>query len=86
MNSSEMNLGDFGVTLLGRSGMRYREGPKTVFVDGEILSGAFDFVIYKSSIQAWEASKELISESERDRIVANIKNVCSNHGLKLDVE
>ncbi len=86
MSSSEMTIGDCGVTLLGRSGMRYREGSKTVFVDGEILNGPFDFVIYKSSIRTWEALHEPISEADQAKIIESIKGICKHHGLTLDIE
>lgn len=75
-----------GVTILGRSGMRYREGSETVFVDGEMLTGAFDFVVYVNSIKAWEGSHRPISDAERQRIVANIQTACRQNGVRLDVE
>src|SRR5262245_48559403 len=57
-----------------RAGLHYREGDRTVFVDGEMLAaGEFDFVIYTSSICAWEESREPISDAERERIIANIQ-------------
>jgi hypothetical protein len=75
-----------GVTVLGRAGLRYREGSRTIFVDGEMLTGKYDFVIYSSSIQAWEGSKEPISEDERRRIVANVQAAFQQNGLAADVE
>jgi len=86
MNASELTIGDCGVTLLGRSGMRYREGSKTIFVDGEMLTGPVDFVIYKNSICEWEALHETISEAEQGRIIENIRRICRHHRLTLDVE
>ena len=82
---SEMIGPDCGVTILGRSGMRYREGSDTVFVDGEMLTGAFDFVVYASSINEWEGSHRPISDSEREAIIKKIQSTCSQNGVRIDV-
>jgi hypothetical protein len=84
--SNEMISAGCGVTILGRSGLRYREGSKTLLVDGEMLTGSFDFVIYANSIKTWEGTGEAISDAERQRIVASIRSVLQQNGLALDVE
>jgi hypothetical protein len=84
--SKEMIGAGCSVTILGRSGLRYQEGSKSLFVDGEMLAGAVDFVIYINSIRAWEGSNEAISDDERQRIIANIKSVFQQNGLAVDVE
>lgn len=84
--SKEMNGPGCGVTVLGRAGLRYREGARSIFVDGEMLTGKFDFVIYASSIRAWEGDAQVIADDERRRIVANIQATFQQNGLALDVE
>jgi hypothetical protein len=81
----EMTNGTCGVTILGRSGIRYREGTRTLFVDGEIQTGASDFIIYTSSIQIWNDDKQPISDAEKERIIANIEAVFQLQGLSLSV-
>jgi hypothetical protein len=83
--AQEMTLSDFRVTILGRSGLRYRHGTKTVFIDGEMLTGAFDFVVYTNSIARWDDAR-VISEGERKTIVANIGAVFRANGLTADFE
>jgi len=83
--AQEMTLSDFGVTILGRSGLRYRQGMKTVSIDGEMLTGAFDFVVYTNSIARWDDDR-VISDDERKTIVANIEAVFRANGLSADFE
>ena len=84
--SSEMIGPGCGVTVLGRAGLRYREGARTICVDGEMLTGKYSFVIYAGSIRAWEGSDEPISDDERLRIVGNIQMTFQQYGLAADVE
>jgi hypothetical protein len=84
--TTEMSGPGCGVTVLGRAGLRYREGDRTIFVDGEMLTGEFDFVIYAGSIRAWESSGEPIAEAERQRIVSNIQAAFRQNGMAVDVE
>jgi len=84
--SKEMNGPDCGVTVLGRSGLRYRHGAQTLFVDGEMLTGPFDFVVYEKSIQTWEGTNERVSDEQRKEIVAKILATFQQNGLRVDVE
>ncbi len=84
--SQEMVEGDCGVTLLGRSGVRYREGSKTVFINGEMLTGEFDLVVYTNSIKVWEGSQEPVSEESKQRILTNMQAVFRKHGVVVDFE
>jgi hypothetical protein len=72
------------VRILGRSGIRYREGENILLADGEMLSGSFDFVVYTNSIRAWEGSEVALTEERRQQIVGNMKAVFSSHGLHID--
>ena len=80
----EMTNENCGVTILGRSGMRYREGTRTLFVDGEMLTGKSDFIIYLGSVQAWDDNVN-VTDQDRARILANIQTVFRLHGLSLTV-
>ena len=84
--SNTMSNEKCSVTILGRSGLRYREGARTVFVRGDVLNGAFDYVVYARSILVWEGSNEAISPDERDRVLSNIEEVFRGHGLAVDLE
>jgi Immunity protein 74 len=75
-----------GVTILGRSGLRYREGSKSLFVDGEIRTGSADFAIFEKSISSWEGSNEVIAGSERTQIIANIVGAFAQNGARVAVE
>jgi hypothetical protein len=81
----EMLSDSCGVTILGRSGIRYREGTRTLFVDGEIQTGPSDFIIYASSLQRWDDDHQAVTADDRTRIVANIRDVFQRHGLSLAV-
>jgi len=83
---SEMLGPNCGVSVLGRSGLRYREGSATIFVDGEMRNGATDFAIYESSMRAWDGSGQLIGDDERRRIIANIVATFEQNGLSVAVE
>jgi hypothetical protein len=66
---------EYSVRLTGRAGLIYSEGPKTMRIDSELLTGPeFDIVIYRDSIRSWDArsDQELLSESDIGRIEANI--------------
>jgi hypothetical protein len=84
--SKEMNGPECGVTVLGRCGLRYREGSRTLFVDGEMLNHPFDFVIYENSIRGWEGTNEPINGEQRQQIVARIRATFRRNGLNLDVQ
>lgn len=60
--------------VLGRTGIEYTEGARSVFVDSEVLAGEHGIAISKGSIRAWQPphQDEKISEEERQRIVDNI--------------
>jgi len=64
----------FSVHVLGRTGIEYTEGARSVFVDSEVLAGGHGIAISKGSIKAWQPphQDEKITEEERQRIVDNI--------------
>jgi hypothetical protein len=82
----EMASGQYGVTVLGRTGLRYRDGAKTVFIDAEMLAGAIDLVVYTNTIKAWEATSEAIGDAERAQIIANIRRVLEENRVSVEFE
>jgi hypothetical protein len=65
----------FSVEVLGRTGIEYREGDKSAFVDSEVLAAGQGIALFRDSIKAWRPphENEPITEKERDQIVENIR-------------
>lgn len=63
----------FQVEVLGRSGLEYREGSRTLFVVSEVLMHGI--AVYSDSIKQWKApySDELISPAKKQQILSNIE-------------
>jgi hypothetical protein len=74
------------VELLGRCGLKYTDGPRTVFVDGEVLVGGSDYVVYEKGMRPWDAAGAPISDDDRARILARIKEAFAANGMILEVE
>ena len=66
----------FSVEVLGRTGLRYREDGRQMFVDSEVLTGSFGMAVYKDTIQNWDPPNDKIpiTDSDRDRILNNIRD------------
>ena len=77
----------FSVEVLGRTGLRYRELDREMFVDSEVLTGSSGLAVYQDSIQNWDAPHECghISEADRQRILANIRDTFRAQGFEIDV-
>jgi hypothetical protein len=77
----------FSVEVLGRTGLRYREAERQMFVDSEVLTGPSGMAIYKDSIEKWDSPHEhvLVMSSDRSRIVENIRNAFRFQGFEIDV-
>jgi hypothetical protein len=67
----------FSVEVLGRVGMRYREGQKSLFVDSEVLSAGHGIMILAKSIRKWDSphDEEPIAAEKKAAIIANITQV-----------
>jgi hypothetical protein len=65
----------FSVEVLGRTGLRYREAGRQMFVDSEVLTGPSGMAVYKDSIQKWDPPYDNVpvTNSDRDRILKNIR-------------
>jgi len=77
----------FSVKILGRTGLQYTEGSKTLHVNSEVLAGPSGLGIYKNSIKSWDLpyDNETIDESKRDAIVENIRRAFRFDGYEIAV-
>jgi hypothetical protein len=74
LNVVESDAG-FSVEVLGRTGMKYREGDRTLFVDSEVLAPGKGIAIYTNSIKHWDQphDAEALSAEKKAEIVNNIE-------------
>jgi hypothetical protein len=76
----------FSVRVLGRTGMRYSEAGRSVWIDSEVLAKPVSIVMVKSSIKVWEGDEPAqVTEEDRERIVANISRAFAACGYQLEV-
>lgn len=76
----------FSVEVLGRTGLRYREGDRTIFIDSEVLATRTPAIgIGSWSITRWDAPNEgdSLTDKDRKRIVDNIRQALEAHGTEL---
>lgn len=76
----------FSVEVLGRTGLRYREEGRQMFVDSEVLTGPSGMAVYKDTIQKWDSPYDkAVTDSDRDRILKNITDAFRSQGFEIDV-
>jgi len=77
----------FSVEIVGRAGLLYTEGDKSLRVDSEVLTGSSGLVVYKKSIRAWAPPRdnEAIGDDKRDTIIENIRRAFCFRGFKIKV-
>lgn len=65
----------FSIEVLGRTGMRYREGERSLFIDSEVLAPGKGIAISSKSIKRWDSphSPELITPEKKEEIINNIR-------------
>ena len=58
-----------------------------MFVDSEVLTGQSGMAVYKETIQRWDAPHENVpvTESDRARILNNIRDAFRFQGFEIDV-
>ena len=78
----------FSVHPRGRATFEYREGERRVLVEGELLIGNPDYLIYAGSIRQWQSPHEhdSISDAERREIVAKVGQYLKRSGSDFDVQ
>jgi hypothetical protein len=84
-NLVEMSAG-YSVEVLGRTGLRYVEGERTMLVDSEVVGGPA-IAMYAASMKRWEPphDSEPLDDRERTRIIENIQRACDSKGWTLRV-
>jgi len=76
----------FSVKVLGRTGMRYTEGTRSVWIDSEVLARPRAVAMAKGTIRFWEGPEpDVVSEKDRDRIANNVKRAFEACGYELQV-
>lgn len=77
----------FMLRVLGRTGMRYMEGGRSVRIDSEVLARPRAIAMFKDSIKAWERPDDSeFTDAERERITDNIKRAFEACGYDLEVQ
>lgn len=77
----------FSVRVLGRTGLRYEERGRSVWIDSEVLAKPRSIAMNKDSIKYWEGSdSDKVSDADRDRIASNIKRAFEACGYELQVQ
>jgi hypothetical protein len=79
----------FAVEVLGRTGLRYKEGGRDLFIDSEVLAAGFGLLVIANSIQNWEPTPRSPSDMERAeqvRIIENIQRAFASEGRKVEVQ
>ena len=74
----------FSVEVLGQTGLRYSEDNKTMKIDSEVLNGPAALVVFSRSIKAW-SSGDPTDQSQRDRILDNIRRAFQYRGMNIEV-
>ena len=72
---------------VGRTRLYYREASPQMFVDSEVLTGPSGMAVYKDTIQKWDPPYENVSvlDSDRDRILNNIREAFRSQGFEINV-
>jgi hypothetical protein len=72
----------FSVEVLGRTGLKYVQGDKTLLIDSEVLAVPNNLVVAVSGITNWE-SGERISGRFKKKITNNIVRAFNWRGAKI---
>jgi hypothetical protein len=77
----------FSVRVLGRTGLRYQEGGRSIWIDSEVLAKPRAIAMHNDSIKYWEGCDPgKVSDADRDRIADNIKRAFEACGYELQVQ
>jgi hypothetical protein len=77
----------YSVEVLGRTGLRYCEGGRTLFIDSEVLAGDAGIAIWMASIKRWDPPEDdnLVDDPTRRRIIVNVRRAFESKGWPLQV-
>lgn len=78
----------YSVQVLGRVGLKYTEGERSLIVDSEVLMGPSGMVVYKSSIRRWDPphSAQVIDKAAKEQIINNIREAFRFKGYEIEVD
>ena len=65
----------FYVEILGRTGIKYVEGSRVIFIDSEVLTGPHGMMVQKNSIQNWQVPPGDIDASKKDKMIRDAHKV-----------
>lgn len=79
----------FSVRVLGRTGLRYVEGGRSVSVDSEVLARPRAIAVFVDSITTWDGAggpgQSRVGEADRARIAGNIKRAFESCGYEPEI-
>ena len=77
----------FSVEVLGRTGMRYVEGDRSMFVDSEVLAKPGAMALWGETIKRWDPPHDAaaVGPEDRSRIIENIQRAFESQGYELQV-
>jgi hypothetical protein len=86
VNVVESDAG-FSVEVLGRTGLRYVEGSKTMFINSEVLMGPVAMMVDATSIKSWDSPNErvAIDDVARKHIIENVRAAFRFRGVEIQV-
>jgi hypothetical protein len=76
----------FTVEVLGRTGLRYTEDARTLFVDSESLVAESRRLALYTSVMRWDPphSEEPIDDKTKERIIENIRAAFRFRGFEIE--
>ena len=76
----------FSIRVLGRTGMRYSRGARSIWIDSEVLARPKAMAMAKGSIRFWEGDAPgEVTKSERDEIADDIRRAFEACGYELEI-
>jgi hypothetical protein len=77
----------FSVEVLGRTGLLYVEGNRSLHIDSEVLAGPSALALFKHSIRNWDSpfDGETIDEDKIKMIVENIRQAFRFRGIEIEI-
>jgi hypothetical protein len=77
----------FSIEVLGRTGLLYTEGLKSMHIDSEILASPGGIAMLKNSIRAWNPpyENESVDDIKRKTIIDNLRRAFRSPGDDISV-
>jgi hypothetical protein len=75
------------VVMVDRDHLRYREGERSLLIFQELMAEPRLVGVDRESMRAWEPphESELLSEADKDRIIANMRRAFATRGYEIEV-